>query len=96
MSAYLGNERTERVLGGVPALTYHSVSVGATRRFRRFAVDPGEFAAQLDYLPPRDTNPGPRWTSRVGNGSPGGPVAGRCLCWEGSRGNDGPPPDDDL
>lgn len=35
---------------GVPVLMYHSIATAATRRFRRFAVDPGEFAAQMDYL----------------------------------------------
>jgi peptidoglycan/xylan/chitin deacetylase (PgdA/CDA1 family) len=34
----------------VPMLMYHSIAVGAARRFRRFAVDPCEFAAQMDYL----------------------------------------------
>jgi O-antigen biosynthesis protein len=34
----------------VPMLMYHSIDVGAARRFRRFAVDPREFAAQMDYL----------------------------------------------
>jgi peptidoglycan/xylan/chitin deacetylase (PgdA/CDA1 family) len=29
---------------------YHSIAGAAARRFRRFAVDPGEFAAQMDYL----------------------------------------------
>jgi O-antigen biosynthesis protein len=38
------------VPGEVPVLMYHSIATGAARRFRRFAVDPGEFAAQMDYL----------------------------------------------
>jgi peptidoglycan/xylan/chitin deacetylase (PgdA/CDA1 family) len=29
---------------------YHSIGTGAGRRFRRFVVDPGEFAAQMGYL----------------------------------------------
>jgi peptidoglycan/xylan/chitin deacetylase (PgdA/CDA1 family) len=29
---------------------YHSIAAGATRKFRRFAVDPAEFAAQMEYL----------------------------------------------
>jgi peptidoglycan/xylan/chitin deacetylase (PgdA/CDA1 family) len=33
-----------------PVLMYHSIAAAAARRFRRFAVDPGEFAAQMDYL----------------------------------------------
>jgi peptidoglycan/xylan/chitin deacetylase (PgdA/CDA1 family) len=35
---------------GAPVLMYHSIAAAAARRFRRFAVDPGEFAAQMDYL----------------------------------------------
>jgi peptidoglycan/xylan/chitin deacetylase (PgdA/CDA1 family) len=38
------------VAGEVPVLMYHSITTGAARKFRRFAVDPGEFAAQMDYL----------------------------------------------
>jgi peptidoglycan/xylan/chitin deacetylase (PgdA/CDA1 family) len=34
----------------VPVLMYHSIATNATRRFRRFAVAPGEFAAQMEYL----------------------------------------------
>jgi peptidoglycan/xylan/chitin deacetylase (PgdA/CDA1 family) len=34
----------------VPMLMYHSIAIGSARRFRRFVVDPGEFAAQMDYL----------------------------------------------
>ena len=34
----------------VPVLMYHSIASGAQRGFRRFAVDPGEFAAQMAYL----------------------------------------------
>jgi peptidoglycan/xylan/chitin deacetylase (PgdA/CDA1 family) len=29
---------------------YHSIAAGATRKFQRFAVDPAEFAAQMEYL----------------------------------------------
>jgi peptidoglycan/xylan/chitin deacetylase (PgdA/CDA1 family) len=29
---------------------YHSIAADATRKFRRFAVHPGEFAAQMEYL----------------------------------------------
>jgi peptidoglycan/xylan/chitin deacetylase (PgdA/CDA1 family) len=36
--------------GDVPVLMYHSIAAGATRKFRRFAVHPGEFAAQMAYL----------------------------------------------
>lgn len=34
----------------VPVLMYHSIATEATRKFRRFAVHPGEFAAQMAYL----------------------------------------------
>ena len=34
----------------VPVLMYHSIGTTRSRRFRRFAVDPAEFAAQMDYL----------------------------------------------
>jgi peptidoglycan/xylan/chitin deacetylase (PgdA/CDA1 family) len=34
----------------VPVLMYHSIGSTGYRRFRRFAVDPAEFAAQMDYL----------------------------------------------
>jgi peptidoglycan/xylan/chitin deacetylase (PgdA/CDA1 family) len=36
--------------GEVPVLLYHSIATGAARKFRRFAVHPGEFAAQMDFL----------------------------------------------
>ncbi|HEY5989069.1 MAG TPA: polysaccharide deacetylase family protein [Streptosporangiaceae bacterium] len=38
------------LFGEVPVLLYHSIATGAARKFRRFAVDPSEFAAQMDYL----------------------------------------------
>ena len=50
MSAHLAGGGTECVAGEVPVLMYHSIATGATRKFRRFAVDPDEFAAQMDYL----------------------------------------------
>jgi peptidoglycan/xylan/chitin deacetylase (PgdA/CDA1 family) len=34
----------------VPILMYHSIATSAARRFRRFVVSPGEFAAQMDCL----------------------------------------------
>lgn len=36
--------------GEVAVLMYHSIGASATRKFRRFAVHPGEFAAQMEYL----------------------------------------------
>ena len=50
MSAHLAGGGTECAVGEVPVLMYHSIATGATRKFRRFAVDPGEFSAQMDYL----------------------------------------------
>lgn len=40
----------EPALAEVPVLMYHSIGTEATRKFRRFAVHPGEFAAQMAYL----------------------------------------------
>jgi peptidoglycan/xylan/chitin deacetylase (PgdA/CDA1 family) len=50
VSAHLASEDTECVAGEVPVLMYHSIGTGGTRKFRRFAVHPAEFAAQMDYL----------------------------------------------
>jgi len=50
MSARQEAECADSVRGEVPVLMYHSIGAGATRRFRRFVVDPGEFAAQMEYL----------------------------------------------
>lgn len=36
--------------GPVAVLMYHSIAADATRKFRRFVVHPGEFAAQMEYL----------------------------------------------
>jgi peptidoglycan/xylan/chitin deacetylase (PgdA/CDA1 family) len=47
---YLSDERAGGSPDEVPVLMYHSIASGAPRRFRRFAVDPGEFAAQMAYL----------------------------------------------
>ena len=45
-------DNTERVAGDVPVpvLMYHSIATDATPKFRRFAVHPDEFAAQMEYL----------------------------------------------
>ena len=40
----------ECAAAGVPVLMYHSIATEATRKFRRFAVDPKEFAEQMGYL----------------------------------------------
>ena len=50
VSMYLSDERTAGSPDEVPVLMYHSIASGAPRRFRRFAVDPVEFAAQMAYL----------------------------------------------
>src|SRR5579859_798438 len=51
LSALPGTGRPDRLAGmQVPVLMYHSISAAATRRFSRFAVDPAEFAEQMDYL----------------------------------------------
>jgi peptidoglycan/xylan/chitin deacetylase (PgdA/CDA1 family) len=50
VSTQLAGGGTERGAGEVPVLMYHSIAADAARKFRRFAVDPGEFAAQMDYL----------------------------------------------
>jgi peptidoglycan/xylan/chitin deacetylase (PgdA/CDA1 family) len=41
----------------VPVLMYHSVATSASRRFARFVVTPGEFAAQMDCLAARGYHP---------------------------------------
>jgi peptidoglycan/xylan/chitin deacetylase (PgdA/CDA1 family) len=38
------------MIGEVPVLMYHSIAVDASEKFRRFAVDPDEFRAHMDYL----------------------------------------------
>lgn len=47
-----GLEHPERLAGDmpVPVLMYHSIATDATRKFKRFAIDPAEFAEQMDYL----------------------------------------------
>jgi peptidoglycan/xylan/chitin deacetylase (PgdA/CDA1 family) len=51
MSAHPAADSTDRGTQAVPVLMYHSISTGiTTRKFRRFAVEPGEFAAQMEYL----------------------------------------------
>ena len=50
MNSRLADGTTGCAAGEVPVLMYHSIDTGATRKFRRFAVGPEEFAAQMDYL----------------------------------------------
>jgi peptidoglycan/xylan/chitin deacetylase (PgdA/CDA1 family) len=50
VSAPAAARRPDGLARDVPVLMYHSIATGATRKFRRFAVDPAEFAAQMEYL----------------------------------------------
>lgn len=50
MSAQSAADGPAGLTGEVPVLMYHSIAADATRKFRRFAVNPGEFAAQMEYL----------------------------------------------
>lgn len=52
MNAPTAAECPDRLAGDmpVPVLMYHSIATDATRKFRRFAVHPAEFAEQMDYL----------------------------------------------
>lgn len=50
MSAHAAAQPPDHRAGEVPVLMYHSIAAGATRKFQRFAVDPAEFAAQMEYL----------------------------------------------
>jgi peptidoglycan/xylan/chitin deacetylase (PgdA/CDA1 family) len=54
---YLSDERTGGSVEEVPVLMYHSIASGAPGRFRRFAIDPGEFAAHMAYLEEMDYGP---------------------------------------
>jgi len=50
MSAHpAGNTGRAASEGPVPVLMYHSIATGSTRKFRRFVVNPAEFAAQMEY-----------------------------------------------
>lgn len=50
MSGHLAAESIKPVTGEVPVLMYHSIARDVSAEFRRFAVDPDEFGAQMDYL----------------------------------------------
>lgn len=50
MSAHLAGGATETAVGDVPVLMYHSIGTTTARKFRRFAVPPDEFAAQMAFL----------------------------------------------
>jgi peptidoglycan/xylan/chitin deacetylase (PgdA/CDA1 family) len=50
MSARTTNGNVQSATAEVPVLMYHSIGTTTTRRFRGFAVDPAEFADQMDYL----------------------------------------------
>jgi peptidoglycan/xylan/chitin deacetylase (PgdA/CDA1 family) len=77
VSTHLSTGKTECGAGEVPVLMYHSIAVDATRRFRRFVVDPAEFAAQMDYLDAEGYRPvtaAELVASRTGRGMPPRPV----------------------
>jgi peptidoglycan/xylan/chitin deacetylase (PgdA/CDA1 family) len=50
MSAPATGAPAGHATGDVPVLMYHSIAVDAVPRFRRFAVHPDEFSAQMEYL----------------------------------------------
>ena len=50
MNARTVSEEIKAAAGAVPVLMYHSIGIRSTAQFRRFTVDPGEFAAQMEYL----------------------------------------------
>jgi peptidoglycan/xylan/chitin deacetylase (PgdA/CDA1 family) len=77
VSTHLATGRTQCGADEVPVLMYHSIAVDATRGFRRFAVDPAEFAAQMDYLDAEGYRPVTAVdlvASRSGRGLPPRPV----------------------
>jgi peptidoglycan/xylan/chitin deacetylase (PgdA/CDA1 family) len=77
VSARPGAECPERLAGEipVPVLMYHSIATGATRKFRRFAVDPAEFAAQMEYL--NEAGYRPVTAAELAGRGPGGPLPPR-------------------
>jgi len=50
VSARGTDQDVQSATAGVPVLMYHSIGTTTTRKFRDFAVDPAEFAEQMDYL----------------------------------------------
>lgn len=50
MSARTAKQNLQCATAGVPVLMYHSIGTTTTRRFRKFAVHPAEFAEQMAYL----------------------------------------------
>jgi peptidoglycan/xylan/chitin deacetylase (PgdA/CDA1 family) len=62
----------------VPVLMYHSIAADAARRFRRFAVDPGEFAAQMGYLDAEGYSPVTA-AGVIASGSSGDPLPPRAV-----------------
>ena len=59
----------------VPVLMYHSIATSFTRKFRRFAVNPAEFAAQMEYLDAAGY--GPVTAAELAGGRSGGPLPPR-------------------
>ena len=54
---------------------YHSIATSFTRKFRRFAVNPAEFAAQMEYLDAAGY--GPVTAAELAGGRSGGPLPPR-------------------
>lgn len=50
VSARTANENAQSATAELPVLMYHSIGTTTTVKFRAFAVDPAEFADQMDYL----------------------------------------------
>lgn len=57
MSAHLVSGAAGDAIGAVPVLMYHSIGTRSAPRFRRFTVDPAEFAAQMGYLDAQGYSP---------------------------------------
>jgi peptidoglycan/xylan/chitin deacetylase (PgdA/CDA1 family) len=50
VSAPTTNEKVQSATAALPMLMYHSIGTTTMAKFRAFAVDPAEFADQMDYL----------------------------------------------
>jgi peptidoglycan/xylan/chitin deacetylase (PgdA/CDA1 family) len=68
---------TERIASDVPVpvLMYHSIATSSTRKFRRFVVNPAEFAAQMEYLDAAGYRP--VTATELAGGQSGGPLPPR-------------------
>jgi peptidoglycan/xylan/chitin deacetylase (PgdA/CDA1 family) len=50
VSARTTSKKVQSATAAVPILMYHSIGTTTMAKFRAFAVDPAEFAEQMDYL----------------------------------------------